>query len=196
MIYKMSRAFLRTLAHLLFRIRVVGIDNIPAQGGVMLCSNHRSLWDPPLIGIFVPRQVHYMAKAELLRIPVLAYFLRKFGVIPVTRGNMSIDTIKISLRLLREQRVIAIFPEGTRSKTGALGEGKKGAASLALRSGATIIPTAIIGSYRRFHPLTIVYGSPLVLHPDETLHPAEQQAQWTRALMEAISRLLASEAPQ
>lgn len=194
--YEFSRRLCWLCARTIFRLRTVGSEHIPNEGAVILCSNHRSLWDPPLIGCALKRQVHYMAKEELLRIPVLRSLLRSFGVIPVARGQFGLDMMKKVLRFLKDGSMIAIFPEGTRNRTGTVTQGKKGAASIALRSGATVIPVAICGTYRWFRPMTIVYGKPFVweapLSADASMPAGDVYEQWTEALMAEIERLLAS----
>lgn len=135
------------------------MDNIPSKGPVLLCSNHISNFDPATVGIKLDRKVHYMAKAELFSFKPLGLFLSSLGAYPVKRGGVSKDAIRNSIQLLKEGHVMGIFPEGTRnSKDGAA---KKGAAMIALRSGAAIIPVTLIGEYKWFRPMTVVYGKPV-----------------------------------
>ncbi len=140
----------------MFRLKAEGRENIPKEGAVVLCANHTSNWDPPVLGSLLERKVHYMAKAELFELPVLKQVLPRIGAFPVKRGGVSKDSIRLSLQLLKNGEIIGVFPEGTRSNAG--GMGKKGAASLALKSGATVIPAAIIGNYSLFRPMKVVYG--------------------------------------
>ncbi|MDP5273779.1 lysophospholipid acyltransferase family protein [Chengkuizengella axinellae] len=161
MLYKTIRLILRILYVLIYRLKVVGKENIPKQGGVMLCSNHVNLLDPTLVGTPVDREVHFMAKEELFKIPVLGSLIAKLGAFPVKRGGVSRESIRNTIKILNEGKVFGIFPEGTRRKS--LGMGKKGAASFALRSEATVIPVAIIGSYTPFRKLKIIYGEPVDL---------------------------------
>lgn len=126
---------------------------------MVLCANHTSNWDPPVLGTPLERKVHYMAKAELFEVPVLGYVLPRIGAFPVKRGGVSKESIRLSIQLLKDGNMLGIFPEGTRSNAG--GMGKKGAASLAIKSGATVIPAAIIGSYKPFSRMKVVYGPPV-----------------------------------
>lgn len=130
---------------------------------MILCANHISNLDPLLLGCGTNRQVHFMAKEELFKIPLLSYFIVQFGAFPVKRGAGDRSAIRTTLKILGEGKVIGIFPEGTRSKTGELGQGKPGVGLFALKSEAAVIPVAIIGPYRLFRPVTIVYGKPLDL---------------------------------
>lgn len=159
--YRLFRYLFRFIFSLVFRWQVIGREHIPKEGPVILCSNHISLWDPPLLGSGIERQVHFMAKEELFRIPVLSFLITKFGAFPVKRGAGDRAAIRTTLKLLEDGKIFGIFPEGTRSKTGELGEGMPGVAMFALKSEATVIPVAIIGPYRWFRPIKIVYGKPI-----------------------------------
>lgn len=161
MIYVVCRGLLRFIYAILFPLKIVGRENVPEEGGVLLCANHISLLDPMTIGIKLKRQVKYMAKAELFTVPVLGWLIKQLGAFPVKRGGVSKESIKISLNTLRSGNMMGIFPEGTRNSDA--GSAKKGAASFALRSGAAVVPAAIIGSYKPFRRMTVVYGAPIDL---------------------------------
>jgi 1-acyl-sn-glycerol-3-phosphate acyltransferase len=190
MFYFFSRWVLKFFLIILFRVKVHGLQNEPALGPVVLCSNHRSLIDPPLVGCFLNRKVHFMAKAELFKIPIFSSFLRNYGVIPVSRGGMNMETIKSAIRTLKQGNMLAIFPEGTRQKGNALGEGKKGAASLVFRSGAKVLPVAIVGDYKLFQPLKVVYGESFDASAFADLPPAEQLDAMTQKIMSSIQALI------
>ncbi|CAM4486371.1 lysophospholipid acyltransferase family protein [Paenibacillus typhae] len=161
MIYVICRGLLRLIYAILFPLKIVGRENVPKEGGVLLCANHISLLDPMTIGIKLKRQVKYMAKAELFGVPVLGWLIGKLGAFPVKRGGVSKESIKTALNTLRGGHVMGIFPEGTRNSD--TGVAKKGAASFALRSGAAVVPAAIIGSYKPFRRMTVIYGEPIDL---------------------------------
>jgi 1-acyl-sn-glycerol-3-phosphate acyltransferase len=162
MLYSTLRALFHFMFRTVFRLKVVGLENVPVGQPVILCANHTSNLDPPLLGSpLVGRRVHYMAKAELFDIPVLGWILPRISAFPVKRGGVSKESIRLSLKLLQENNILGIFPEGTRSNAG--GIGKKGAASLALKSGAAVIPAAIVGKYKPFKQMKLVYGMPVDL---------------------------------
>lgn len=183
MLYRIGRAMFRVLFYVFYRLRVEGKENVPDQGAVVLCGNHTSLLDPPILGTPLRRKVHFMAKAELFDIPVFGTIISKVGAFPVKRGGVSKESIRLSISLLREGKVLGIFPEGTRSNAG--GMGKKGAASLALKSGATVIPVAIIGNYSLLRPMKIVYGKPVDLS-DYAAASSEDLEKATDAIMTEI----------
>ncbi|MBM7581339.1 1-acyl-sn-glycerol-3-phosphate acyltransferase [Caldicoprobacter guelmensis] len=159
--YKFARAIVRPLMFLLFRPRVEGLENFPMEGKTIVYSNHISLLDPVLIGCVLPRQVFFMAKMELFKIPVLRTIIRQLGAFPVKRGSADLSAIKHSLQVLNDGKVFGIFPEGTRSKTGFLQSFSHGIASIAHKSRAKVLPIAIVGQYRLFRPITVRIGRPL-----------------------------------
>ncbi|MCE3201950.1 1-acyl-sn-glycerol-3-phosphate acyltransferase [Paenibacillus sonchi] len=161
MIYVICRGLLRFIYAILFPLKIIGKENVPEEGGVLLCANHISLLDPMTIGIKLRRQVKYMAKAELFKVPVLGWLIDKLGAFPVKRGGVSKESIKTALNTLRSGHIMGIFPEGTRNADS--GAAKKGAASFALRSGAAVVPAAIVGSYKPFRRMTVIYGAPIDL---------------------------------
>ncbi|MFD2371795.1 lysophospholipid acyltransferase family protein [Brevibacillus sp. GCM10020057] len=188
--YRTFRSFFRIIFSLVFRWQVIGREHIPKEGPVILCANHISLWDPPLLGSGIERMVNFMAKEELFRIPVLSFLITKFGAFPVKRGAGDRAAIRTTLKLLEDGKVLGIFPEGTRSKTGELGEGMPGTAMFALKSQATVIPVAIIGPYRLFRPIKIVYGEPIDLTQLREAKPsADTLKQTTDLIMQRIREL-------
>ena len=117
--------------------------------------------DPPTVGIAAPRQVHFMAKEELFSAPVLGKILPHINAFPVKRGMSDREALRKGLGVLKEGKVLGLFPEGTRSETGELGKGLAGAGFFALRSKAQIVPCAVIGPYKPFKRLKVVFGKPI-----------------------------------
>lgn len=152
---------LLAIIRLMFRWRVEGAENIPREGPVIICANHRSYWDPPVVGSAASRQVHFMAKEGLLRVPLLGGWMRAVGVVPLKRGTGDLGSLRRALQLLKEGKVIGIFPEGTRSKSGELLPAQSGVAYLAMTAGAPVVPMAICGDYRPFSSVRVRIGRPL-----------------------------------
>jgi 1-acyl-sn-glycerol-3-phosphate acyltransferase len=155
------------LARLLFRARIEGVEHIPREGAFILVSNHCSNLDPPILGWAtghqVGRIVHFMAKKEMRSWPVVGWLATQSGVYFVRRGEGDRAAQRFSLEALAGGRPLAMFVEGTRSRDGHLKQGKPGAALLAIRSGAPLIPVGIAGTQRIFpgrsrwpHPTRIV----------------------------------------
>ncbi|OXM16672.1 lysophospholipid acyltransferase family protein [Paenibacillus herberti] len=187
MLYEFCRGVLRGAYAVLFRLEVRGLDNVPAEGPVILCANHISNFDPPTIGIKLNRKVHYMAKAELFAVPVLGKLIEELGAFPVKRGGVSKESIRNAITLLKEGGVMGIFPEGTRN-SGA-DAAKKGAALIALRSGAMIIPVSIDGSYKLFRKTRVIYGPPVDLTEFINSSSGDTLEQVTNKIMRSIAEL-------
>ncbi|KQO17426.1 lysophospholipid acyltransferase family protein [Paenibacillus sp. Leaf72] len=190
MLYLLFRFLLRVLYICLFRLEAKGLENIPADGPVILCANHVSNFDPPTVGVKVPRKVHYMAKAELFKIPVFGPLIRAFGAFPVKRGGVSKEAIKSAITLLKEGNVMGIFPEGSRRNQG--GEAKKGAAMIALRSNAVVIPVAIVGNYSLFRKVTVYYGKPVDFTAFIDDSSPDKLDRLTDAIMKDVRALIAA----
>ncbi|MCC2684876.1 MAG: plsC [Paenibacillaceae bacterium] len=187
MLYSIGQTLCRILFYGIFRLKVIGRENIPATGGVILCSNHTSNLDPPLLGTPVPRKVRFMAKAELFKVPLLGAIIHAVGAFPIKRGGVSKESLRLAASILEEGGVLGVFPEGTRKGSEV---GKRGAASLALRSGAQVVPVAIIGKYIPFRRMKIIYGKPLDLSSCRD-GGAKATEQATELIMQNIRRLIA-----
>lgn len=187
LLYRSIRLLFKGMFKTLYRAEIIGTENVPPDGPVVLCANHISLLDPPFVGCFLQRRLHFMAKEELFRIPGFAWIIRQLGAFPVKRGGVSKESIKLAIKCLRDGQMLVVFPEGSRSNAG--GMGKKGAASLALRSGAVVIPAAVVGSYKLFRRTTVVYGKPVDLS-EFTGGNSEQLEAATDKIMVAIRELL------
>lgn len=191
MMYLIFRQMFRIMFTLFFRWRTYGSDKIPSEGPVILISNHISNLDPPLVGSGVKRKVIFMAKEELFKIPVIGALIRSFGAFPIKRNTTDTQAIKQALKVLKGNNILGIFPEGTRSKTGKLGKGLSGAAIFALRTGAVVIPVAVIGPYRWFRELKVIYGDPMDLSEFQGLTvTAEVSKEATEKMMAEIQKLL------
>jgi 1-acyl-sn-glycerol-3-phosphate acyltransferase len=135
------RAFMR----LLYRIEVVGAERIPASGGIILASNHASIWDPFILAVVTKREIHYMAKSELFRSRPVAALLRSLNAFPVERGGGDRTAISEAAALLHDGAALGIFPQGT-SKPQLQRGWHRGAARLALVTGAPLVPIHMTGT--------------------------------------------------
>ncbi|HJF30956.1 MAG TPA: 1-acyl-sn-glycerol-3-phosphate acyltransferase [Sporosarcina psychrophila] len=163
-LYPLGKLLCSTIFYPLYRIKVIGVENFPKEGGVLLCTNHIENIDPPVVGSTCPRPVHFMAKEELFKMPLLKSILPQVNAYPVKRGMSDREAFRNTLKILKAGKVVGMFPEGTRSKTGELGKGLAGAGFFALKGGdAVVVPCAIIGPYKAFRRLKVVYGKPLDL---------------------------------
>ena len=149
---------------IVFRFKVIGKENIPLDGKLVVCSNHSNNLDPVVISIFFPRRISWMAKKELFDNKFIAFIGKNVGAFPVNRDEVDIGAVKNSLKILKEDRVLGIFPEGTRVKKLDLNNAKSGASLLAIRSKAPVLPIYIEASYKFFSKVKIHIGQPLYLY--------------------------------
>ncbi len=199
---RMVRATLGRVLPLFFRTRIVGAERIP-PGGALLAGNHVSYLDPMLLWCVSPRPVHFMAKSELFVKGFVAWLLPRLWAFPVNRGEPDRAAIVTATELLRSGRLVGVFPEGSRRQAGSsepVGEAQGGAAFIALRAGAPILPVAFVGTDRamprgaslpRLARVTIHVGEPI--DPTQVAPDAgrkERVAAVTARMMDEISALL------
>ena len=141
--------------------RAIGLENIP-EGGALLCGNHTTLDDPIYVicAILKQYQTRVLAKAELMRIPVLGWLLRKAGIIGINRGKADVAALKEAMRVLRGGEKLLIFPEGTRVREGEISQAHTGAAMLAARTNVPIVPVYIQPKKRIFKKTAVKFGTP------------------------------------
>ncbi|WP_174613616.1 lysophospholipid acyltransferase family protein [Virgibacillus ihumii] len=187
-LYTFAKTVVAIFLFPIYRIKVVGKENVPKEGPVIICSNHISNLDPPVVGITSPRDIYFMAKGELFEKPVLGTLLRKIHAFPVRRGMGDRNALRSGLKILQNNETLGLFPEGTRSRTGKVGKGLAGAGFFALRSKAAIVPCAIIGPYKPGQRLTVIYGKPIEM---ETYRQNKSSAKDTSdAIMDEIRKLV------
>ena len=177
LLYRTLELTLAPALRAIYRPEAVGVANVPRTGPVILAANHISFADEFFTPLTAGRRVSYFAKAEYFTTPgikgrAMAWFFYNCGHVPVERADTrsAASVIDIGVELLREGRALGIFPEGTRSPDGRLYKFRTGVARLALRSGATVVPVALVGTRevqppgeRRWHraPVTVHFGAPL-----------------------------------
>ena len=196
MIYTVVKNLLKILFQIFLRLRIEGAENIPKDGPLVIACNHLSLLDPPVLGTAATRKVHFMAKEELF-VPVLGDIYRLLGAFPVRRGGADRAAIKHGIDILESNQVLAIFPEGTRSKTGELGKAPPGALLMASTVKATVVPACIIGTDYKRHgriwpKVTVRFGKPMPF-PEDAVVNKEFLHAMTEELMQHIARLQAGE---
>jgi 1-acyl-sn-glycerol-3-phosphate acyltransferase len=160
----LHRLGFRELLRRAYRIDVTGADRIPAGGPVILVANHESIWDPFILGVATSREIHYMAKAELFQSRVLAVAMRSFNAFPVERGGGDRDAMSEAGRLLAAGAVLGMFPQGTSKPERQIGW-HRGAARLALATGAPLVPVRLKGtrSLPKRGRLRVAVAEPIVV---------------------------------
>lgn len=170
-LYLTSRRLCWAGLKLCFGLRIEGPQNVPLEGGVLIVSNHASFLDPMILGVGAPRPVYFMARDTLAKVPLLGAWMRGVGVVLVDRNAPSAKTLATVIENLKQGHAVGVFPEGTRTTTGELGEFKRGILLLLKKTRATVVPAAIRGSFhalprgrrlpRLFCRCSVSYGAPM-----------------------------------
>lgn len=184
--------------HVMARVEVIGRENLEVDGSCLVVMNHLSVFDPVLLLTLLPRNGWALAAEKYRRYPILGPFLHGLGAIFVRRGEVDRRALRAALKVLREGGLMGLAPEGTRSKTGQLQQAKDGAAYLASRTGATIVPVAIIGTEKMSSALKrlrrgrvrIVVGEPFKLPSANGPAKGPQLAAYTDLIMRRLAALL------
>jgi 1-acyl-sn-glycerol-3-phosphate acyltransferase len=166
--YTLARIVLTVPTILLYRVRGVGVRNVPRQGPLVLAPNHFSQMDHFFVGVYLRRKIRFMAKSQMFGPPLLTYVYKHGGVFPVRRGHHDEEAFETAYEILRQGGMLLVYAEGGRSRSEEMGKPKPGIGRIALESGAPIVPVAIHGSARvrgwkrlRFPKVTVQFGEPV-----------------------------------
>jgi 1-acyl-sn-glycerol-3-phosphate acyltransferase len=196
--YGVCKPIALAVMKLLWRLEGRGTQHVPAQGPVLLVSNHSSVLDPPFVGGVCPRQLTFLAKAELFQIPLFGRLIHALNARPVRREGADAGALRVALRALERGAALLVFPEGTRGEEGRLREAKPGAALLAVLSGAPVVPVLVQGSGRawprgrrlpRPAKVLVTFGPPLRFERPAEGDRKEHYDSVSRQMMTAIARL-------
>ena len=198
-VWKFCHLAFSALLPLTCSLKVEGSERVPRQGGVVLACNHPGGMDSFVLGYSSPRQVFYMAKRELFNVhPVMTYLLYRVGAFPINRGASDTAAIQFSVDLLKQGRVVGMFPEGTRNRGKPLRRGKSGAVRIAIDAGVPVVPVAVLGiphlhsnwynPFRRTN-LTVQFGEPKHFPPGTT----EDVQGYTAEVMLEVARMMPPE---
>jgi 1-acyl-sn-glycerol-3-phosphate acyltransferase len=164
------RVLARAVGVWLYGLRVTGRENWPAQGGALVCANHQSMFDPPLVGLTCPRRMNYLARDTLFRVPILAPLIKFLDAIPIDREGVGLSGLKETMRRLKAGELVLIFPEGTRTHDGEVAPLKPGFIAVARRSRVPLVPVGLDGAYQawprhsrfpRWGRIAVVIGEPI-----------------------------------
>lgn len=168
--YYMGCLAIDLILRLFFRLKKIGGEYVPRTGGVIIASNHAAYVDPPFLGAATPRELFYLAKAELFSNALFGWLIRKYNAIPVTRGAFDRRAITRAVELLQAGKALLLFPEGTRNKSGRFLEPKLGLGKIALEAQVPIVPAYIHNSanlrasFLSRRRLIIGFGEPIEKH--------------------------------
>ena len=169
-----SKLFVFPIYKFVFKGTLIGRENIPREGSFIVVSNHGSLLDPPLLGHALDRNISFMAKEELFKIPFLGFVIKACGAYPVKRGIADKTTIKTACEKLSNNNSIGIFIDGTRQKNGRVNKPKQGAALLAFKNQKLLLPVALVNSHKliRFK-FCIPFFSKIVIKVGKPIQPPQ-----------------------
>lgn len=159
--YNIVKYTFKFLLRIFYRIKIEGSVDIPDDKGCIMCANHIHMFDPSIIACFQKRQITFMVKKELVETPFIGWVLTKSGAFPVDRSKGDIGAIKTAIEVLKQNKTLSMFPEGTRHRDGKFRDIKKGAAMIAIKANAPIVPMRIIGNWRLFSKMTLRIGEPI-----------------------------------
>ncbi|MGX8795482.1 lysophospholipid acyltransferase family protein [Fusibacter sp. JL298sf-3] len=175
-LYTVCRKGAHFYYRLFYKLRVEGMEHFDPNGHYCICANHMDWRDPIVIGGIIPKPMRFMAKKELFRFKIVAWFLSSIGVFPVDREANDLKAIKNALKVLKEGGNLALFPEGTRNSGNVPLPVKSGVVMMALRTETPILPISISGSFKKFKPLYVTIHPPMTLEayrgqkvPQETM---------------------------
>jgi 1-acyl-sn-glycerol-3-phosphate acyltransferase len=193
--YTFARIVLTLPTLLLYRVRKIGLENVPREGALILAPNHFSQMDHFFVGVYLRRKIRFMAKSQMFGPPVLTYVYKHGGVFPVRRGHHDEEAIETAREILRQEEMLLVYAEGGRSRSKRLGEPKPGIGRIALESGAPVVPVAIYGSAKvrswkrlRFPRVTVQFGEPLSF-PAEQLPDRERQLEVAAEIFNHVREL-------
>ena len=185
------KAVLRFLINVVYRPKIIGANNIEDGKGMLLCPNHVHAFDSAVIVLKNKREVNVLAKEELYKNGFIKWIADLFGVYPVKQENRSLESVKISLKLLKNNELLLLFPEGTRKGMEKGVKPKDGAVKLAIRADVPIIPIGVQGNFKAFTKVKVNIGKPIYYNKynkDDT-NNKELMDKLTQELMDEIVRL-------
>ena len=188
MFYRFARFLLKIVFKIRYKLVVHGNTKLP-ETPLIICANHINLWDPILLAIIFERPIRFMAKKELFDNKFLGFLLNKFGAFPVDRDNVNIKTIKDAIKLVKNNEVLGIFPEGTRVKTVIEENMKTGVAMIASRAGADVIPVFINSNYKFRSKVEVFVRDKIAISSFDDVSKDIRNKAITRAIYENIYKV-------
>ena len=159
--YNIFSKITNVLFKIFYKVKINGLENIPKDGRLVICSNHMGLTDPVLLAALIPRELNYMAKKELFDNKLLGFLIKNLGAFPVDRESSGLTAIKTAIKLLKNDQVFAMFPQGTWVKDETSQDVKPGIAMISVKGKSPIIPIHIDTQYELFKEIKLNIGKPI-----------------------------------
>ena len=170
MFYYVVKAICWLILKIFWRMEIIGIENLPQSGGLIIASNHVSYLDPAVLTASFNRKIYFLTKKEVFKNNFISFLLKNMNALPINRENVNVLAFKKAINILREEKVLGIFPEGARSSNGELQELKLGTIKIAMKTGVPILPAGIIGTHKIYprgikfpilfkHKIIVKYGA-------------------------------------
>jgi 1-acyl-sn-glycerol-3-phosphate acyltransferase len=199
-VYQFSTRLFKLFLRLWNRLKISGAENIPKEGGVLIASNHASFLDPPAVGVgYRARPVRFMARDTLWNSKFGSWWMSKVGCIPVARGTGDLKALKLTIKALKEGKVVSMFPEGTRTEDGNLQKPLGGIGFIVEKSNCVVVPAYIDGSFNAYpkgakwikpSKVSISYGKPITQEEFKALGTGrEAYEKYADLIMQRIAEL-------
>ncbi len=198
MLHRILKILISLILKPFYSLRVKGLENLPKKGAVILVANHCSYLDPLCLGLAVPRKINWMVLKPYYDLWWLRWFFKASLCFPVNIDKPNIEAVRHALWVLKQGRMLGVFPEGSRSEDGRLKKGEFGAALLALKSAAPILPVAIEGAFEAYppgailpkpHPVNVSFGKCFTINSFDHISKENLRIA-TKQIMENIKRLI------
>jgi 1-acyl-sn-glycerol-3-phosphate acyltransferase len=168
-LYHCGHFLCKAAANLAFRLKIYGRENLIEEGPAILASNHASYLDPPLVGVACRKEIYFLARKSLFEKPLFGPLISRLNCVPIDRDRGDAGALRAILRLLKSEKRVLVFPEGTRTSDGQLQPARAGLGLIIAKSFAPVVPVRIFGSFAalprtgglQFEPITLVVGKPL-----------------------------------
>lgn len=187
-IRKITKGFLAGIYHIVYRVKIVGLENLPKNGGYIICGNHINTLDAAAIVLLSKNKIRFIGKHDLFRFGILRWLAHLFDIIPIKRNSQDMEAMKRCLKALKNNEILGIFPEGTRKGLDKHVKLKSGATFMAMRAGVPIVPVGIQGTFKPFTKVVLNYGKPMTFE-NYNIQNKEDLENATKAVMDNIIML-------
>lgn len=188
---KFAKFITKMVLTIFFKVEVYNRHKVPTDGPALLCANHNTILDMFFLGYKLDRWIYWMAKEELFKSKISGFIFKNLGAFPVKRGTGDVSSVKSAYKLLNDNKIVGIFPHGTRIDPSKIDTAKvkSGAAMIAANTGVPIIPATVIGNYKLFSRMRVVFGDPFVIEAQDKKLTKEDLSEMSRDIIKRVYKL-------